>query len=256
MSSEQAAAYERSASAWAAGPDRVYAALAHALVAAAGVPVAGRRVLDVGAGTGAVSRAARDAGAGPVVACDLAAAMLRSLGPAFAAVQTDATRLPFRDGAFDLVLSGMTLGHFPDPASALREIRRVSGALAASAFTAGWSHPAKTVVDAALRDVGYRVPDWYREFKDALEPRVATRDRLTALAAAAGYADITVHRLDVDTGIDEPGAMARWRLGMAHTAPFVATLGEPSRIEVEARATAALTGAPRLVIPILVLAAR
>ena len=46
------AAYDAAAGLWAAGPERVYAALAAALLASADVPLAGRRVLDMGAGTG------------------------------------------------------------------------------------------------------------------------------------------------------------------------------------------------------------
>ena len=71
------AAYEAAAGAWAAGPERVYAPLARALVLAAPVPVTGRRVLDLGAGTGVAGRAALAAGADRVVSADLAVAMLR-----------------------------------------------------------------------------------------------------------------------------------------------------------------------------------
>ena len=41
------------------------------------------------------------------------------------AIVGDAGRLPFADGAFSLVVSSDTLEHFPDPASALAEARRV-----------------------------------------------------------------------------------------------------------------------------------
>jgi hypothetical protein len=46
------AAYETAAGGWADGPEQVYARLAQALVAAAALPPAGCRVLDLGAGTG------------------------------------------------------------------------------------------------------------------------------------------------------------------------------------------------------------
>jgi len=251
----QAAAYELAGPAWAAGPDRVYAALGRALVAAAPVPLAGARVLDVGAGTGAVSGAARAVGA-DVVACDLAAGMLRELPPGLPGVQADAGRLPFRTGSFDLAVSGMTLGHFVEPVPVLRELRRVAGALAASAFAAGWTHPAKQVVEDCLAAAGYRTPCWYQNFKTALEPNVDSTEKLAQLATAGGYADVTVHRVEVDTGINDPAAMVAWRLGMAHTAPFVATLGESELADLRSAAAAALAGAPPLVIPILVLAAR
>ena len=73
-------AYDRSAGAWASGPQRVYTRLAETLVDAAPVPVHGGRVLDLGAGTGVASRAASAAGAAQVVAVDNAVGMLRRSG--------------------------------------------------------------------------------------------------------------------------------------------------------------------------------
>ena len=51
MSSVQAA-YAAGAAAWASGPARVYRRLAELLVAFSPVPLGGRRVLDLGSGTG------------------------------------------------------------------------------------------------------------------------------------------------------------------------------------------------------------
>jgi predicted RNA methylase len=50
------AGYTAAADSWAAGPERVYAPLAAALVGAATRPAAGCRVLDLGAGTGVAGR--------------------------------------------------------------------------------------------------------------------------------------------------------------------------------------------------------
>jgi len=66
-------AYNRSADAWTGGPEAVYDRLAEVLLASSPVPLEGARVLDVGAGTGAASRAALGAGARSVVAVDVAA---------------------------------------------------------------------------------------------------------------------------------------------------------------------------------------
>ena len=60
----------------------MYTPLARALVGAAPLPVTGRRVLDLGAGTGVAGRAALAAGAHWVVSADLAVAMLSRTGPA------------------------------------------------------------------------------------------------------------------------------------------------------------------------------
>ena len=62
LTADVRAAYETAAAGWADGPGQVYGPLARALVGAAPVPVAGGRVLDLGAGTGVAGRAALAAG--------------------------------------------------------------------------------------------------------------------------------------------------------------------------------------------------
>jgi SAM-dependent methyltransferase len=49
--------------------------------------------------------------------------------------QLDMTRMPFRDGAFDLVVHSDTLEHVPDPVAGLAECRRVLRDGGACAFT-------------------------------------------------------------------------------------------------------------------------
>jgi ubiquinone/menaquinone biosynthesis C-methylase UbiE len=250
------AAYQRAAPAWAAGPHRVYAALAAAMWAAGDRELVGARVLDLGAGTGVAGRAALDAGATAVVAVDLAPAMLADLGSGLSPVVGDARALPFAAAAFDVVAAACCLGHLPDPVQALRETRRVSAALVASAFVMGWTHPAKQVVDTELARHGYRAPAWYEQFKNRTEPRVGDPDRLAELARSGGYRDVTVRQIDVDTGVVDPGALAGWRLGMAHIAPWMTLLPPGERRAIHATVTAALDRAPPLQIPLLVLSAR
>ncbi|MCW2752642.1 MAG: class SAM-dependent methyltransferase [Marmoricola sp.] len=108
-------AYDGAASGWHDGPERVYARLADALVATSPVPLAGARVLDVGAGTAVAGSAALRLGAASVVASDLAAGMLHQREGRIAAVVADLTRLPFPDASFDVVTAAFCLGHLPDP---------------------------------------------------------------------------------------------------------------------------------------------
>ena len=65
LTADVRAAYESAAAGWADGPELVYALLARTLVASATVTLAARRVLDLGAGTGAAGRAAPAAAASP-----------------------------------------------------------------------------------------------------------------------------------------------------------------------------------------------
>jgi SAM-dependent methyltransferase len=90
-------------------------------------------VLDVACGTGIVARTAADLqrGRGRVVGLDLNEAMLavaRRLRPDLEWRQGDAARLPFPDGAFDIVVCQMALMFFPDRLQALREMARAVGA--------------------------------------------------------------------------------------------------------------------------------
>ena len=102
LTSAVRAGYDTAAGQWAAGPGQVYERLARALAAAAPVPLAGCRVLDLGAGTGAAGRAALAAGARQLASADLSAAMLRECGPQAHPVVADLLALPFRNQSFDL----------------------------------------------------------------------------------------------------------------------------------------------------------
>jgi ubiquinone/menaquinone biosynthesis C-methylase UbiE len=219
------------------------------------VPMIGARVLDVGAGTATAARAALARGAGSAVASDLAAGMLAHRPESVTAVVADLERLPFRDRSFELVTAAFCLGHLADPAAGMREIRRVGLAVVASAFVPGPSHPAKAAVDAALAEVGFRTPEWYEHQKDALEPRVDDPDALHALASDAGFDHVTVHRLEVHTGLDTPAAVVAWRLGMAQLAPFVSALDPEVREEARAAAEEAVAPFVPVLLPMLALSA-
>ena len=236
------AGYDAAAGDWADGPGPMYARLAEALVAAAPVPLAGRLVLDLGTGDGVAGRAALAAGARHVVGADLSLGMLRRTAPALCPVAADAVALPFRDRLFDLVLAAFCLNHLGSLAAGLAEARRVGGALAASTFAPGWTHPAKDAVDHVLRASGYRPPDWYA----ALSPgsRASDPDALAAAATAAGFGHVQVRTTDVRTELSAPAGLASWRLGMAHVAPFLRSLDPSARAAVYAAAEHAVAGLP------------
>jgi ubiquinone/menaquinone biosynthesis C-methylase UbiE len=250
------AAYETSAGSWADGPERMYRALADALIALAGFPLAGVRILDLGAGTGVVGRAALAAGASQVVAADLAVGMLRRCPAELHPVACDALALPFRDRSFDLVLAGFSLSHLGNLSAGLAEARRVGRAIAASSFAPGPAHPAKTAVDGVLRSFGYRAPAWYLTLKAETEPAAGDPARLGEQAAAAGYTSIRTRPAAVPTGLSTPAELASWRLGMAHVAPFVHSLDPAEKARLRAAAESAVAGAGLLVLPITVLSAR
>jgi len=86
--------------------------------------VAGRRVLDLACGSGRYAALVEAAGAAQVVGIDFSVAMLSRAALA-ARVRGDMTRLPLRSATFDLVISGLAMGHTADLFACAREAARV-----------------------------------------------------------------------------------------------------------------------------------
>ncbi|MEE1757492.1 class I SAM-dependent methyltransferase [Streptomyces sp. SP18CS02] len=94
----------------------------------------GDTVLDAGCGTGRALPALRDAvgPGGTVVGVDVTAEMLTAAARAGrgrdgALLLADVTRLPLRDGVFDVVFAAGLISHLPHPENDLRELARVTG---------------------------------------------------------------------------------------------------------------------------------
>ena len=93
----------------------------------AATPVAGKRVLEVGAGSGRDSVPLAQAGAVAVVldyslaSLHVSRAVAERAGQRVHLVRADALRMPFRDGAFHVVFHQGLLEHFRDPLPLLRE---------------------------------------------------------------------------------------------------------------------------------------
>ena len=249
-------AYSQTGAAWASGPARVYDRLAEVLVDRAPMALAGRRVLDLGAGTGAVSRAVHRAG-GRALACDLAFGMLATdRGDRPPATVADARILPLASGSLDGVVASFSLNHLPDPEVALVEAARVvapGGFVLASAYAADDDHPVKAAVAAAATEQGWSGESWYEELRTSSLPILATPDGAAAVARLAG-----LHRTDV-TAVEVPfpdldaGDLVAWRLGLAQLAPFIDAGGPALRARVEARALELLGPPPLLVRRMVVL---
>lgn len=96
------------------------------------LPLAGARVLEIGAGSGRDSlRIARAGGRVYLIdyvlsAFEVIRPQARALGVDVVCICGDATRMPFRSGAFDLVFHQGLLEHFRDPRPLLAENFRVT----------------------------------------------------------------------------------------------------------------------------------
>lgn len=123
--------------------------------------LSGRHVLDIGCGTGRVSRIALERGASSVVGVDLSSSMLDEArarsGRSVEFLPGDVCALPFEASTFDVLTCALVLGHVERLGNALSEMNRVlrpGGRIVISGF-----HPFAT-----LRG-------WERTFEDAAAGR-------------------------------------------------------------------------------------
>lgn len=251
-------AYSRTGAAWQAGPGRVYDRLSEVLVATSPVELRGRLVLDVGAGTGAASRAIVASGGRPIP-CDVAPGMLLAIAEhGWPGVTTDARVLPVAAASIGAVVAAFSYNHLPDPARALAEAARVvapGGVVLASAYAADDDHPVKAAVDTAALERGWEPAPWISEMRASTAPLLATVERAEAEAAAAGLTGASASHVEVPFPELGPEDLVAWRMGMAQLAPHLAARPDGERRVITERALELLGDAPPLVRRIIILSA-
>jgi len=159
----------------------------------------GKHVLDVGGGTGIIALMALEMGASKAICGDISEFMLKqgrnkakNLGYNSDRIefrQLDAEALPFKNDSFDVVITGMAFGLFPDQGEAVKEMFRV---LRPGGFISLGAHGPEhywEAVDASLRVMnkkyflGYRFEFWPRNEK-----------QIHALMKRTGFTDISTNR--------------------------------------------------------------
>ena len=173
----------------------------HDLVEVAGVST-GDVVLDVGTGTGVVATAARTA-AGPegfIVGVDPAIEMIRHAPrETCTLVLGQMPVLPFRDGAFDVVLAGFVVTHFANYQDGLAEMTRVcraGGRVAMSVWGEVANAPAALWTDTATRyfDREQLLNDFFKQIPwDAWFSRIQNVSRVLETAGLASVSTQTRH---------------------------------------------------------------
>ncbi|MEW5978931.1 MAG: methyltransferase domain-containing protein [Acidobacteriota bacterium] len=174
-------------------------------------PELGAHILDVGAGTGALTTlAAQRAGpTGIVVGLDPSWEMLQVLKRRGqpAVVVGSLPRLPFAGATFDVIAAAFVLNHVSECAAALKEmlhILRPAGRLAVSAWASGPSNTPPGAVcqemvkefcsERALRSALQEALPWEVPFTDP----ILLKDSLTA----AGLTDVMTRQLRYSVNMD------------------------------------------------------
>jgi SAM-dependent methyltransferase len=164
----------------------------------------GRRILDVGCGTGRLAAALAEVGRAKVWGIDASPEMVavaRETLPASVGVRLGrAERLPFRDGWFDRVTMSLVL-HLLDRPAALAEARRVvpaDGRIAISTF-----HPDHFA--------SYWLMPYFPSIREIDEARFPTPEQMTLELEEAGFPHVASRRLHTGYELGRDEALARIR---------------------------------------------
>lgn len=147
-----------------------------------------RRVLDLGAGVGALVPEFGDRTDARLIVADRSLGMLR-LNEAPLRVVLDAAWLPFADESFDAVVMAFMLFHVAEPDRALREVRRIvrsGGVAGAATWGSGASYPALDLWNEALAEVAAPLEEDVPDSTEATN----TPEAMAGLFEEAGFASV------------------------------------------------------------------
>ena len=203
----------------------------------------GGRWLDLGCGTGVLSRAVLGHGLRDVYGVDPSSGFVSHAAASSSGRFTvaDAQRLPFLDASFVVVVSALVLNFIPDLKAALGEVRRVlrSGGVA-SAYV--WDYAGEMQFLRRFWDAATAVDPRAAAADEGLDTSLICRpERLERAFREAGFTDITTWAIDISTRFRDLDDY--WRPFLGGTGPasaFVMTLDEERRAALRERLRATL----------------
>lgn len=211
------------------------------------VPRRGFDWLDVGCGTGALAgTVAARAAPRSVVGIDPSAAFVahasRMVLGKFAV--GDAQALPFRDGSFDAVVSGLVLNFVPDTGRGLAEMGRVSrtGGIVAAYV---WDYAGEMQLMRRFWDAAVALDPHASEQDEGRRFAICSSGSLANAFSRAGLRDVAVRPIDVPTVfMDFDDYWTPFLGGQAPAPAYAMSLDEPARARLRERLRASLPIAP------------
>jgi len=204
-----------------------------------GIP-AGRKWLDVGCGTGALSAAIVDrCSPASVAGVEPSEGFLNTakenLAGRAALHLGSATAIPLGDASVDVVVSGLVLNFVPDQPAALAEMRRVTGKGGTVAAYV-WDYAGKMELMRYFWDAAVELNPAVRGMDEGVRFPLCRPEALESLFAGAGLKGIEVKAIDISTPFTNFDDYWKPFLGGQGPAPaFAMSLDETVRMRLRDR---------------------
>ncbi|HEY7346851.1 MAG TPA: methyltransferase domain-containing protein [Ktedonobacterales bacterium] len=217
----------------------------------------GKRWLDVGCGTGALSKTILDyAAPSAVMGIDpsegyIAFARQQALDGRISFEVGDARSLPAEAGRYDVVISGLVLNFVPQPDQALAEMVRVTrpGGMVAAYV---WDYAGQMQLMRHFWDAAAMLDPSALELDEGRRFPICQPEPLAALFRLAGLRQVETRAIDVPTVFRNFDDYWSPFLGGQGPAPgYLLSLSEPRRAALRERIRAGLPVAPDGSIPLI-----